>query len=175
MRQYNAVHRALRLYRTGLASMMPGREDNPVDFVPADYVADCTATMVRTPGIEGSTFHVCTGDRAITLGGLLDQAYAIWSESPEWSRRAIPRPALTDLDTYRLFERSVEDTGDARLCAITKSLSHFVPQLALPKWFDTTRTEAVTGRPPPSALDFWPVVIRYLVLSNWAAEARRAA
>ncbi len=87
----------------------------------------------------------------------------------------MPKPALTDLDTYRLFEQSVEQTGDARLKAITRSLSHFVPQLALPKEFDTSGTEALTRRPPPSAGSFWPEVVHYLLRSNWAAEARRAA
>jgi long-chain acyl-CoA synthetase len=34
--QVNAVHRALRLYHAGLASMMPGTEHTPVDVIPAD-------------------------------------------------------------------------------------------------------------------------------------------
>jgi long-chain acyl-CoA synthetase len=173
--QFNAAHLALRLCHAGLSSMIPGDETNPVDFVPADYVADCIALFLRAAGVEGATFHVCTGDRAISLGELLGQAYAIWSESREWRRRGIPRPALTDLETYRLFERAVQDTADERLRAITRSLSHFIPQVALPKWFDTSHTEAVTRRQPPEALHFWPRVIRHLVDSRWAAEARRAA
>jgi thioester reductase-like protein len=173
--QLNAVHRALRLYHGGLASMMPGEEENPVDLVSADWVADCIAAVMDAAGVERGVFHACSGERALRLGTLLDEAYAVWSESPAWRRRAIPRPALTDLRTYRLFERTVEQTGDERLRAITRSLSHFVPQLALPKWFDTGGMASVMGRPPPPPAAFWPHVIRHLIRSRWAADARRAA
>ena len=173
--QFNAVHRALRLYHNGLASMMPGEAANPVDVVTADYVADCVTRLVPAPDVEGLTFHACAGPAALGLGDLLDRAYAVWCESPEWKRRAIPRPALTDLATYRLFERAVEDTGDARLRAITRSLSHFVPQLALPKHFDTTATDDLMGHPAPDPSGFWPRMIRFLLDSRWAADARRAA
>jgi thioester reductase-like protein len=173
--QFNAVHRALRLYHNGLASMMPGEASNPVDVVTADYVADSVTRLVAAPDVEGLTFHACAGAAALGLGELLDRAYAVWCESPEWKRRAIPRPALTDLATYQLFERTVEDTGDARLRAITRSLSHFVPQLALPKRFDTTVMDALMERPAPAPADFWPRMIRCLVDSQWAAASRRAA
>lgn len=173
--QLNAVHRALRLYHGGLASMMPGEEDNPVDLVPADWVVACIARVVDAPEVEGRTFHACSGDRALRLGPLLDEAYRVWSECPDWRRRGIPRPALTDLATYRLFERTVEQTGDARLRAITDSLSHFVPQLAMPKTFDTKAAEALVGRRPPDPAVFWPRMIRHLIRSRWAADARRAA
>ena len=173
--QFNAVHRALRLYHNGLASMMPGEVANPVDVVTADYVADCVSRLVAAADVEGLTFHACAGTAALGLGDLLDEAYAVWCESPEWKRRAIPRPALTDLATYRLFERAVEDTGDARLRAITRSLSHFVPQLALPKRFDTTMMDALMERPAPAPSLFWPRTVRYLVDTRWAAASRRAA
>ena len=172
--QLNAVHRALRLYHSGLASMLPGQEESTVDLVSADYVADCLSTVAMARGVEGDTFHVCAGRGAIGLGTLLDDSYAVWAESDRWRRRGIPRPAITDLETYRLFERTVEQTGDARLRRITRSLSHFVPQLALPKRFDTSNTERLTGRPPPAVTEYWERVIRYLVRSRWAAAARLA-
>ena len=173
--QFNAVHRALRLYHAGLASLLPGKEGNPVDFVTAEYVASCISTLTYAAGVEGQTFHLCAGRGAISLGELLDVSYGIWCESPAWRRRAIQRPALTDMKTYRLFERTVEQTGDAKLRAITRSLSHFVPQLAMPKRFDTSGTVGVTGRPAPRVIDFWAQVSRHLIHSRWAVEVRRAA
>jgi long-chain acyl-CoA synthetase len=173
--QFNAVHRALRLHHAGLAAMLPGHESNPVDFVTADYVADCIDTLARTDGAAGGVFHVCAGSGAMPLGRLLEACHAVWSESARWRRRAIALPAITDVETYRLFERSVEQTGDARLRAITRSLSHFVPQLALPKRFDTTNTDRVTRRRGPAVAEYWAHVVRYLVRSRWAAAARRAA
>lgn len=173
--QVNAVHRALRLYHNGLASMMPGEEANRVDVVSADWVAECLVRLATAEGVEGGTYHACSGDRALTLGGLLDTAYAVWAECPRWRRRGIARPALTDLNTYHLFEDAVEETGDERLRAITRSLSHFVPQLALPKVFDTRRMDHVVGRPPPDPARFWAPMLRHLIDSRWVAETRRVA
>lgn len=173
--QLNAVHRALRLYHNGLASMIPGEASNRIDLVSADHVASCVSALATAAGVEGGTFHACSGDRALTLGDALDTAYAVWAERPEWRRRAVPPPALTDLATYRLFEEAVEETGDARLCSITRSLSHFVPQLALPKTFGTACMDGVLGAPPPDPSRFWAPMIRYLRRSRWAADARRAA
>lgn len=173
--QLNAVHRALRLCHSGLAPMLPGEASNRVDVVTTEYVADCVSTLTVAPGVESGTFHLCAGDNAIELGTLLDTSYAVWSESDRWRRRAISMPALTDLETYRLFERTVEETANARLRAITKSLSHFVPQLALPKRFDTSETERVMERPAPPVAEFWEPMVRHLISSRWAAAARRAA
>jgi thioester reductase-like protein len=173
--QFNAVHRSLRLYHSGLAPMLPGEATNTVDFVTTEYVAGCIAALVDAPGIESRTFHVCAGAGAIPLGSLLDIAQAVWAESDEWRRRSIPAPALTDLKTYELFERTVRETADARLRAITKSLSHFVPQLSLPKTFDVSGTESVMGRPPIEVSVFWEPMVRHLIRTRWAASIRRAA
>ena len=173
--QINAVHRALRLYRNGLASMMPGDEPNRVDMVSAGWVARCLAAVLTTPGVEGGTYHACSGHRAMTLGRILDTAYAVWAECPRWSRRGICRPALTDLETYRLFEEAVEETGDDRLRSVTRALSHFVPQLAMPKTFETARMERVVGEVPPDPALFWSPMVRRLLDSRWAVTARHAA
>jgi hypothetical protein len=75
---------------------------------------------------------------------------------------------LTDLDTYRLFERSVEETGDPRLRRITRSFTHFVPQLALPKRFDTTRADTLPGGPAPTVASYWDRVLRDLRDRLWS-------
>jgi nucleoside-diphosphate-sugar epimerase len=173
--QVNAVHRALRLYHAGLASMMPGEEHTPVDVVPADWVADAIARLALSGAASGATLHLCAGDGALPLGALLDRTYALWSRDGDWRRKAIARPALSDLSTYQLFERSVEMVGDARLKRITRSLSHFVPQLALPKQFDTSRARALLGDGPPPVSEYWDRMLDWLLRSNWSAALREAA
>jgi nucleoside-diphosphate-sugar epimerase len=173
--QVNAVHRALRLYHAGLASMMPGTEDTPVDVIPADWVADAIARLALARAASGLTVHLCAGDGALPLGALLDRTYALWSQDPAWRRRCIARPALSDLPTYELFERSVELVGDARLKRITRSLSHFVPQLALPKSFDTGRARAILGDGAPPVAAYWDRMLKRLLVSNWNAALPEAA
>jgi thioester reductase-like protein len=173
--QVNAVHRALRLYHAGLASMMPGADDTPVDVIPADWVADAIARLALAREASGSTVHLCAGEGALQLGALLDRTYALWSQDPDWRRRGIARPALSDLPTYQLFERSVELVGDARLKRITRSLSHFVPQLALPKYFDTARARAILGEAAPPVASYWDRMLERLLESNWNAALPEAA
>lgn len=168
--QHNAVHRALRLYHGGLAAMMPSGAGAALDVVPADYVASAIAALAFAPGLAGATLHLCAGDRALPLEELLDVTYAVWARDPAWRRRAIARPALTDAETYAMFERAVEETGDARLQRVTRSLSHFIPQLALPKRFDTARADDALGRPAPDPRDYWPRMVERLV-AQWDAGA----
>ena len=173
--QVNAVHRALRLYHAGLASMMPGSEETPVDVIPADWVADAIARLALQVEAAGRTVHLCAGDGALSLGALLDRTYAIWSRDLSWRRRTVARPALSDLGTYELFERSVELVGDARLKRITRSLSHFVPQLALPKRFDTSGARALLGDDAPPVSAYWDRMLEWLLHSNWSAALPEAA
>jgi nucleoside-diphosphate-sugar epimerase len=173
--QVNAVHRALRLYHAGLAAMMPGTEDTPIDVVPAEWIAEGIARLALARHTAGLTVHLCAGEGALPLGALLDRTYALWSRDPAWRRRGIARPALSDLATYELFERSVELVGDARLKRITRSLSHFVPQLALPKHFDTSRALALLDDAAPPVSAYWDRMLECLLASNWSAVLPVAA
>lgn len=172
--QYNAVHRALRVLHAGFGSLMPGADDTPIDMVTTAHVVDGTVTLGFAPQSLNQTYHLCAGSGAIGLGQLLDTAVSLWSRDPAWRRRGILRPALTDLDTYRLFERSVEETGDARLITITRSLTHFVPQLACPKMFDTSRADAVLGRSAAPVSSYWESMLEHLVASRWGATRNAA-
>jgi nucleoside-diphosphate-sugar epimerase len=156
--QHNAVHRALRVFHSGLAAMLPGSEEATVDLVTTEHVID-GILRIADRGESGSTYHLCAGAGAMPLGELLDRCLRVWSADSVWRRRGIALPAVTDLETYRLFEASVEETGDARLAAITRSLSHFVPQLALPKRFETGAADAILGRSPPRVEHFWEALV----------------
>jgi thioester reductase-like protein len=173
--QLNAVHRALRVVYGGLAAMIPASEDTLVDVVTTKYVAAAVADLANRSGSEQSTYHLCAGDTALPFGELLERAYAVWSRNREWVRRCVTHPALTDLATYRLFEQIVEDTGDARLTAITRSLSHFAPQLTLPKRFLTHHADSALGYAALPVTDYWDAMVARLVNTRWRAPQRRAA
>jgi thioester reductase-like protein len=173
--QYNAVHRALRVFSGGLASLMPGAEDTPVDLVTTDYVVAGVTEIGLAAHSMGGTYHLCAGRSALGLGELLDRAHSVWSRDAQWRRRGIMRPALTDLATYRLFERSVDETGDVRLATITRSLSHFVPQLALPKQFVTTAADRALGHCAPAVRSYWDALLEQLVATRWGTLTRSAA
>jgi thioester reductase-like protein len=173
--QINAVHRALRIYHRGLAAMIPGDRANPFDVVTSSYVSNAIARIALDARAIHKTVHLCSGRGALTLGELVDTAYEVWAESPDWLKRGVERAIITDAETYELFERAVMETGDVRLRAVLSSLSHFIPQLALPKVFDTTVAELLLDAPAPPARNYWKPMLRGLIASNWGQTARQVA
>ena len=173
--QLNAVHRALKVYSRGLAAMIPGGRDDRLDVVPADYVSGAISRIVLDPRAAGSTLHLCAGEGAMPLGDLLDSAYELWARDPLWRKRGVERAVLTDLATFSLFTDSVIETGDQRLASILQSLSHFVPQLALPKRFDTSFADALADGPAPAVHTYWTTMLEQLVAFNWSGSRTEAA
>lgn len=173
--QVNGVHRALRIYHRGLAAMMPGARENMFDVITGNYACDAIATLALDERAAGRTVHLCSGKRAPTVGELLDTAYDVWERDAEWKRRGLCRAILTDLATYALFERAVIDTGDARLQSLISSLSHFVPQLALPKQFDTSAADELLPFAPPSVSDYWRPMLQNLIATGWGVADAVAA
>jgi nucleoside-diphosphate-sugar epimerase len=175
IQQINAVHRALRVYHRGLAAMIPGDRANALDVVTSGYVTDAVARLAFDESAVGETVHLCSGRAALTLGELVDTAYEVWSEQPEWRRRGVERAIITDPETYALFERAVNDTGDARLRTVLASLAHFIPQLALPKIFDTAVADRLLGVTAPAPVTYWKPMLRRLLQHNWGQTAEVAA
>jgi nucleoside-diphosphate-sugar epimerase len=173
--QVNGVHRALRIYHRGLAAMMPGARENVFDVITGDYVCDAIVTLALDERAAGRTVHLCTGKHAPTVGDLLDTAYDVWAQDGEWKRRGLSRAILTDLATYSLFEQAVNDTGDARLKSLISSLSHFVPQLALPKQFDTSAADELLMFAPPSVSEYWGRMLQNLIATGWGVADEAAA
>ncbi|HKO15705.1 MAG TPA: SDR family oxidoreductase [Gemmatimonadaceae bacterium] len=168
--QVNAVHRALHLYRRGLVAMMPGVAGSTVDAITTSYVADGIARLALRDDAAGKTVHLCAGAGALPLDELLDVTYERWATDRAWRKRGVVRPAITDLATYALFERTIDDVGDASLKRITRALAHFVPQLALPKCFDTTNADKLLGHAAPPVRDFWRQMLDHMVAARGAVR-----
>jgi nucleoside-diphosphate-sugar epimerase len=169
--QMNAVHRALNLYRHGLVAMMPGVVGSTVDAVTTSFVADGIARLALRDDVTETVVHLCAGAGALPLVELLDISYERWASDRSWRKRGIVRPIITDLPTYKLFERTIEDVAEPSLKRIARALSHFVPQLALPKCFDTTNAEALLGRAAPPVRDFWLPMLDHMLATQSVASA----
>jgi hypothetical protein len=101
------------------------------------------------------------------LDEVLDECRAFWATDPVWRRRGIALPAQADLETWELFAQAVEETGHPRLRRVTRALGHFLPQLALPKRFDTRVADALLGAPSPPVREYWGRMIGHLLHTGW--------
>ncbi|HEU4994878.1 MAG TPA: SDR family oxidoreductase [Gemmatimonadaceae bacterium] len=169
--QMNAVHRALRLHFGGLAPMLPGTDASRVDVVTTEYVGRGIALAALARDVARKTFHFCAGAGAMSLDELLEVSHQAFLRAPAWQRKGIARPMRTDLETYRLFEAAVHDAGSSRVRQALRSLSHFVPQLAFPKTFDTRAADALLGETAPPVSAFWQRMTNHLVGNTPAVEA----
>jgi nucleoside-diphosphate-sugar epimerase len=168
---FNTIHHAIRLLYNGLAPMIPGNPAEPVDIVSSDFVAAATLHLVEhapPPGV----FHLAAGaESSSSLGELITETVsALRRFRPQWRKRAVEKPVIVDLDTYELFVRSVEETGNPVLKGATRAIRTFAYQLAHPKLFETARAAAMlagSGIWPRPSLDFYPRVVKYCLESNW--------
>jgi nucleoside-diphosphate-sugar epimerase len=170
---FNALHHAIRLLYQGLAPMVPGIAETPVDMVSSDYVADAALHLIDNRAGRG-VFHLAAGERSASIGDLLSTTIeSLIRFRPTWRKRAIEQPLLVDLETYELFVRSVEETGNDVLRNATRSIRTFAYQLAHPKTFATRKTceaLAASGITPKPVLEFYPQIVKYCVDSNWGLQ-----
>ena len=169
--QFNAVHLAVRLLHRGLVPMIPAEGAATVDVVPAGYVTSAIAALAVRDGLDGRTVHLCAGRGALPVVELLEATWDVFARDAAWRRKALPRPVLTDLATYALLERSIDQTGDAALRRALRGLSHFAPQLALPKRFETAGADALLGAPAPPVRAYWTRVVEHLLAARWGIAA----
>jgi nucleoside-diphosphate-sugar epimerase len=173
-----AIHHGVLALYAGLAPMVPGTEDSPVDLLALDEAVSAIAILATDAFRPGAIWHLCGGEFTLTAGELVDLAIeAIQQYRPSWRRKAIERPAFVNLETFDLFRRSVEQVGDPAMRAATAIVAQFAPQLAFPKRFDDRHCRAslhAAGLQRLPARDVWTRVVKRLVQTRASAPRDRS-
>jgi len=76
---FNVLYTPLRAFSRGSYPALPARRKSPVDVVPVDYVADAVLGLAGQPG---TTYHLTAGERASSVGELIDMASAYLERRP---------------------------------------------------------------------------------------------
>jgi thioester reductase-like protein len=96
---FNVLYGPMKAFARGAYPVIPARRSAPVDIVPVNYVADSILALAGRPG---TTYHLTAGDRASSVGELIELGSAAASRPkprvlpPRLYRRAI-HPVLVRL------------------------------------------------------------------------------
>ncbi|MEU8002229.1 SDR family oxidoreductase [Catellatospora sp. NPDC049111] len=135
--QYNAFHHTMRLYHSGLLTLLPGDPATPLSLATAEFtVAGVTALLTAPPGI----YQLCAGP--VTLGTAIDTAFAVFERDPGFRRRMLPRPIPCDRASFHDMAQAARRLRGGPLQPALASVAPFAEQLYLPKHFRTDRLRA---------------------------------
>jgi hypothetical protein len=140
--------------------MIPGAPDSRIDVIANDTAARWIARAVETPVGRLDVCQVAAGTTAPSLGDLVGGAMASFAARGDRSSRAID-PVFVDDDTFELFRRTVERSGDLLFARVLASTRPFLPVLSFPKVYETRLAERCWGGPLPHPP--WPSLLEKVI------------
>jgi nucleoside-diphosphate-sugar epimerase len=170
--RFGAIHQTLRWLIRGLVPMVPAVEGSRVDLIATDVAARWIARAAQQPVDTIEVCHVAAGQRSIPLHDLVDCTVAHLRETvPAWRSGQIDAPLVVDLDTFRMFERSVAQSGDVLFARVLEAAGSFFPALLYPKVYQTVQAEALWGGALP--LSDWRSTVRHVIDFGCGRQWRR--
>jgi nucleoside-diphosphate-sugar epimerase len=175
--RFTVPHHSLRMMYAGLASLVPGDPDCPVDLMPTDVAASLVAELFGQRFQPGRTLHLVAGpEKSLTLREVIDHSYACLADAdPSWSRRPHVKPAIGSPAAFELLVRSAEEARSPLMQGALGTLKSFAGQFSYPKTFDTAQVRAALpdyDRRVPHVREYYANVVRYCVQTGWG-RARR--
>jgi long-chain acyl-CoA synthetase len=169
---FNVIYWPLRAFARGAYAAVPARLSAPVDVVPVSFVADAIHELAAGDARSGETYNLVAGDRASTVGELLELSAGYFG------RR---RPAAIPPGPYR---RAVHPLlvrrGDEKRRRALRNSEVFFPYFAMRGRFDpwlATRRLRPAGIEPPPLRDYFDRLMDYAVAADWgrAGGIRRSS
>ena len=171
--RFGAIHQTLRWLIRGLVPMVPAVEGSRVDLIATNVAARWIARAVEQPVNALEVCHVAAGQRAIPLRDLVECTVAHLRDTvPGWRSGQIEAPLVVDPSIFRMFERSVAQSGDLLFARVLEAAGSFFPALLYPKVYQTVQAEALWGGPLP--LSDWRSTVRHVIDFGCGRQWRRA-
>jgi thioester reductase-like protein len=154
---FNVLYGPMKAFARGAYPAIPARRSSPVDVVPVDFVADAIVALAGRPG---GTYHLTAGDRASSVGELIELGSAAASQ---------PRPRVLPPRLYRrlIHPLLVRTGGEARRRALRRSEVYF-PYFAMRTRYDNTATRQILG---PAGIEAPPLASYFERLMAFADAA----
>ena len=169
--RFTTPHQALRIMHLGLASLVPGLPDCPVDLIPSDWAAATVVNLFLNRFQAGQVIHLVAGaGRSYTLAQIIDESYDRLGElDPAWKARHYPKPAIATQAAFELLVRSAEQARDPLMVAALGTLKYFTGQFSYPKYFDATNLDGAV--PAPDIREYYGRVVAYCLKTRWGRNA----
>ena len=170
VRRPGALHHALYWLYKGLIPMIPGMAESRVDLISTEFAAGVVAALVRAEAEPGRIIHASAGNAGPRLHELLDFLAEFFSRQHRgWASGAVSRPDIVDRETFALFEKSVQQSGDLLFQRVCDDAQSFLPMLLYPRTMATSLARAVP-------LADWRVlagqVAGWLIETDWNRKAK---
>ena len=157
---FNVLYSPLKAFVRGSLPALPARRSAPVDVVPVDYVADAVFELGRAPVNGASTYHLVAGERATSVGRLIElSAQIVGQREPV----VIP-PGLFSRIVYPVLVR----TSD-RLRRGLERTRVFFPYFAMEVSYENGRAR---DRLEPAGIAVPPIESYFGQLVDYADRAR---
>lgn len=159
---FNVLYPPLRGFAAGAYPALPARPDTPVDVVPVDYVADAIFELARQPAECGEVNHLVAGERATTVGSIVERAGRYFRRRPP---RLLP-PGLYRLVLHPLL---VAASSGRRRRAL-RSTEALFPYFTMRVRFDDRRSRArlePAGIRPPRPESYLDRLLDFAVAARW--------
>ena len=137
--RFGAIHHSLQWLMRGLIPMMPGVSGSTIDIIANDVAAQWIARAALTEVERLDVCHVAAGIQAPTFVALLGAT--IERLRLHSGGRPLDVPLIVDRQTFDLFRRSVERSGDLIFTRVLDAAAAFLPLLLYSKVFATERAE----------------------------------
>jgi thioester reductase-like protein len=163
---FNVLYSPLKAFEQGMLPALPARRSAPVDVVPVDYVADAVFHLSNAPENGATTtYHLVAGDRATTVGRLIDMSAArVGRRKPV----VIP-PRLFRRMVYPVISRG----GRERVRRGLKRSEAFFPYFAMDVNYDASRAREQlepAGISVPPIESYFDRLVGYATRAQWGRQ-----
>lgn len=173
--QYNAFHNTLKLFFHGLMSIVPGRPETPLYFVTGDFAADAAVRVLRQ-GEPRGIYHACHArGESLTLGRLIEAAFAEFGRDAGFRARRILPPLFSDAEAFALLDEGVRSFGGGIVRQSLASVAPFARQLFIDKDIRNGDLAALMGTEyqAPDAEALIRATCARLAATRWGRGAAR--
>ena len=177
VRQFNHVHRLVRLFPQNVLPIAPGQPNAPVDLTASDWRISALAYLFDSAFIPGRFYNICSGpEHSLSVREMIDLTISVFENHP-LGRKWLPIrvPELVPLANYEEFVSLRRRKDDRIFNELVRVLGYFLPHLAIFQAFDNRNTMAALAPSClgfPSIRDCYKRVVSFCLDTNWGRSVK---